>query len=157
MKFCRVIVELVQMNRRRFVVRLDRHIPFSGERSMHIGFDPVQRFLRRRFIKSNRDTVLVSIESYLLYIRMRFDQPNYSRPRVGNSVRALRVWNDFVGHRRIIGEGKPRISAAIAIYFTFLGNSPGKLILRRTLGPEEYSSGSLPGEPGDTQGIVVVH
>ena len=45
MKLCRVIVDLMQMNRRRFVVRRDRYIPFARERSAHVGFDSVQRFV----------------------------------------------------------------------------------------------------------------
>jgi universal stress protein A len=40
-------------------------------------------------------------------IRVRFDQPDQSRPRAGSRIRALRVWNDFVGHLRIMGEGRP--------------------------------------------------
>ena len=59
-------------------------------------------FLLTACHKSNRHTVLIHIQPYLLYIRVRFDQPDYSRPRVGNSVRVLRVWNDFVGHPRIM-------------------------------------------------------
>ena len=76
MKFCRVVVDLVEMNRRRVVVRRDRHIPLSGECSAHVSFDPGQRFLRRRLVKSNRDTVLVKIQPHLLYIRVRFDEPD---------------------------------------------------------------------------------
>ena len=41
MEFCRVIVDLVQMNRRRLVVRRDRHIPLSRERTAHVSCDSV--------------------------------------------------------------------------------------------------------------------
>ena len=44
MKFCRVIVELVQMNRRGFVVGRDGHIPLSRERGTDVVFDLVQCF-----------------------------------------------------------------------------------------------------------------
>ena len=64
MKFCRVIVELVQMNRRGFVVGRDGHIPLSRE---------------------------LAWTSFLIWSNV-----------VGNSVRVLRVWNDFVGHPRIM-------------------------------------------------------
>ena len=49
MKFCRVIVDLVQMNRRRFVVRLDRYIPLAGEFRAHVSLDLVQAFLPMAF------------------------------------------------------------------------------------------------------------
>ena len=91
MKFCRVIVELVKMNYRRFVVRRDRYIPFASERSADVGFDSVQRFVRRCFVKSNRDAVLGHIQPNLLHIRVRFDQPDYSRPCAGFGVCTLRV------------------------------------------------------------------
>ena len=91
MKFGRVIVDLVQMNRRRFVVRRDRHIPFAGELSAHVSFDLVQRFFRWRFVKPNRDAVIINIQPHLLHVRMRFDQPDYSRPGAGSSLGALRV------------------------------------------------------------------
>ncbi len=107
MKFCRVIIELVQMNHRRFIVGRDRHIPLSGERSADVVFDSVQCFFGWRFVKPNRNTVLVDIQPHPLYIRVRFDQPDYSRPRAGTSVRALRVWNDFVSHLRIMSEERP--------------------------------------------------
>lgn len=107
MKFCRVIVELVKMNYREFVVGRDRHIPFASERNAHVGFDSIQRFVRRCFVKSNRDAVLVSIESYLLYIRIRFNQPNYSRPRAGFGVCTLRVCMGFMRHVSIIAKECP--------------------------------------------------
>ena len=107
MKFRRVNVELVEMNHRRFLVGRDRHIPLSGERSADVVFDLVQCFFGWRFVKPNRDTVLVDIQPHLLYIRVRFDQPDYLRPRARSSIRALRVWNDFVSHLRIMGEGRP--------------------------------------------------
>ena len=158
MKFCRVIVDLVQMNRRRFVVRRDRHIPLSGERSAHVGFDPVQCFFRWRVVKSNRDTVLVNIQPHLLYVRVRFDQPDYSRPRARGSIRALRVWNDLVRHLTIYGRRK---ASNLSIDCDLLRISCQ--LARRTrsfaaLGQGEYSSGTLPGQPSaDAQRIVVVH
>ena len=95
--------------------------------------------------------MLVNIQSHLLYVRVRFDQPDYSRPRAGGSIRALRVWNDFVGHRRIMDEGKPAISAAIAICSAFLANSPGEL------GPSPHSGkASIPvGHYPDNQALTL--
>jgi hypothetical protein len=61
MKFCRVITDLVEMNHWRFVVRRDRHIPLSRELSAHVGFYPVQRFFGWRFVKPNRDAVIINI------------------------------------------------------------------------------------------------
>ena len=104
MKFCRVIVELVKMNYRRFVVRRDRHIPFASERNANVGFDSVQRFVRRCFVKSNRDTVLGRIQPYLLYIRVRFDQPDYSQPCAGFGVCTFRVCIGFMRHLSIIAK-----------------------------------------------------
>jgi hypothetical protein len=40
----------------------------------------------------------------------------------------LRFWNDFVGHSRIMDEGRLAISAAIAICSAFLANSPGQRV-----------------------------
>ena len=101
--------------------------------------------------------MFVSIQSYLLYIRVRFDQPDYSRPCARGSVR-LRVWNSFVRHRGTMGEGSPRISAPIAIYFTFLANSPGETgSLRRTLarGERVFQWDTTRNNQALTQGIVV--
>ena len=98
MKFRGVTVELVQMNHRRFVVGRDRHVPFASECSAHVGFDLVQRFLRWRFVKSNRDAVLDDIQPYLLHIWVRFDQSNHLRPSARSSLRGLHVWDDFVRH-----------------------------------------------------------
>jgi hypothetical protein len=61
MKFCRVIVDLVQMNRRRFVVRRDRYIPLSRELSANVGFYSVQSFFGWGFVKPNRDAVIINI------------------------------------------------------------------------------------------------
>ena len=61
MKFGRVMVDFVEMNHRRVVVRRDRHIPFSRELSAHVGFYSVQRFFGWRFVKPNRDAVIIYI------------------------------------------------------------------------------------------------
>jgi hypothetical protein len=104
MKFRGVIVDLVQMNRRRFVVRRDRHIPLSGERAADVGFDSVQHFLRRLLVKSNKDTVLAHIQPYLLYIRVRFDQPYHSRPGVSGPFCGFHIWDPHARHWFIHGE-----------------------------------------------------
>ena len=104
MKFCRVIVELVKMNYRRFIVRRDRHIPFASERNANVGFDSVQCFVRRRFVKYNRDTVLSRIQPDLLHIGVRFDEPDYSRPCAGPGVCTLRVCIGFMRHLSIIAK-----------------------------------------------------
>ena len=126
MKFGRVIVELVKMNRRRFIIRLYRYIPLAGEFRAHVSLDLVQRFFRWRFIESHRDAVLVDVQPHLLHVRMRFNQPDHARPRAGRSIRALRVWNDFVCHLRIIIKRTTLVSAAIAIHCAFLANPPGE-------------------------------
>ena len=104
MKFCGVIVELMQMNHREFIVGRDRHIPFASERNANVGFDLVQRFVRRCFVKSNRDAVLGRTEPYLLHIGVRFDEPDYSRPCAGPGVCTLRVWIGFMRHLSIIAK-----------------------------------------------------
>ena len=126
MKFGRVIADPVQMNRRRFIVRCDRYIPFAGEFRAHVSLDLVQRFFRWRFVEAERDTVLVDVQPHLLHVRMRFNQPDHARPRAGRSIRALRVWNDFVCHLRIIIKRTTLVSAAIAIHCAFLANPPGE-------------------------------
>ena len=83
MKFCRVIVELMKMNHRRFIISLYRHIPLSGELGAHIGLDAVQRFFRWRFVEADRDAVLVDVQPHLLHVRMRFNQPDHARPCAG--------------------------------------------------------------------------
>ena len=52
MKFGRVIVDLVQMNRRRFIIRLYRYIPLAGEFRAHVSLDLVQCFFRWRFVEA---------------------------------------------------------------------------------------------------------
>jgi hypothetical protein len=37
---------------------------------------------------------------------MRFDQPDYSRPRAGSSLCTLSVWSDFVRHMSIIAKDR---------------------------------------------------
>ena len=61
MKFCRVIVDLVQMNRWRFVVRRDRHIPFTGEFRAHVSLNLVQRFVQWRSVEAHRDAMAVEV------------------------------------------------------------------------------------------------
>ena len=104
MKFCRVIVELMKMNHRRFIISLYRHIPLSGELGAHIGLDAVQRFFRWRFVESHRDTVLVDVQPHLLHVRMRFNQPDHARPRAGARLCWLHAWNALVLHWLIHSE-----------------------------------------------------
>ena len=126
MKFCRVIVELVKMNRRRVAIRFSRYIPLSGQFRAHVGLDAVQRLFRWRFVKSDRDAVLVDVQPHLLHVRMCFNQADHPRPRAGRSIRALRVWNDFVCHLIIMIKRTILVSAAIAIHCAFLANPPGE-------------------------------
>lgn len=63
--------------------------------------------------------MLVSIQSYLLYIGVRFDELDYLGPGAGGGVHAFRVWNDFVGHLTIITKRTRLVSAAIAIHCAF--------------------------------------
>ena len=111
MKFGRVITDLVQMNRRRFIISLYRYIPFAGEFRAHVSLDLVQCFFRWRFVEAHRDAVLVDVQPHLLHVRMRFNQPDHARPCAGASICSLRVWNDFVLHLLIMA----KLSAAPCI------------------------------------------
>ena len=126
MKFGRVIADLVQMNRRRFIISLYRYIPLAGEFRAHVSLDLVQRFFRWRFVEAHRDAVLVDVQPHLLHVRMRFNQPDYSRPGAGGSVRALLISNNFVGHDRLWAkerrESQRRLRFALHFLLTRRGN-----------------------------------
>ena len=104
MKFGRVITDLVQMNRRRFIISLYRYIPFAGEFRAHVSLDLVQGFFRWRFVESDRDAVLVDVQPHLLHVRMRFNQPDHARPRAGARLCWLHAWNALVLHLLIIAK-----------------------------------------------------
>ena len=104
MKFGRVITDLVQMNRRRFIVSLYRYIPFAGEFRAHVSLDLVQGFFRWRFVEAQRDAVLVDVQPYLLHVRMRFNQPHHARPCAGARLCWLHAWNALVLHWLIHSE-----------------------------------------------------
>src|SRR5204863_4213842 len=55
------------------------HCPESAARTSFLIWSNVSS--NGNIIKSSRDAVLVHIQSYLLYVRMRFDQPDYSQSR----------------------------------------------------------------------------
>ena len=96
MKFGRVIVELVKMNRRRFIISLCRYIPFAGEFRAHASLDLVQSFFRWRFVEAHSDAVLVDVQPHLLHVRMRFNQPDHARPGAGARLCPLNVCNAFL-------------------------------------------------------------
>ena len=96
MKFGRVITDPVQMNRRRFIIRCSRYIPFAGEFRAHVSLDLVQGFFRWRFVEAQRDAVLVDVQPHLLHVRMRFDQPDHARPRAGARLCPFNVCTAFL-------------------------------------------------------------
>jgi hypothetical protein len=57
MKFGRVVVDLVQMQRWEFAIGQYGDVPVSGQFAIDCRLDFVQRFFRRRLIKSDGDAV----------------------------------------------------------------------------------------------------
>ena len=104
MKFGRVIIDLVQMNRRRLYHQPLSIHPIAGEFRAHVSFDLVQGFFRWRFVKSHRDTVVVDVQPHLLHVRMRFNQPDHARPRAGARLCWLHALNALVLHWLIHSE-----------------------------------------------------
>ena len=64
--FRRVPADLVQMQLWQFAIRYDGNVPVSGQFSADCRLDLVQRFFRRRLIKSDGDAVVLRIQADLL-------------------------------------------------------------------------------------------
>ena len=115
MNLRRVSADLVQMQRWEFAIGYDRDIPVSGEFSTDCRRDLVQRFFRRRLVKSDRDAVVLRIKPDLLDHRVIRDQPGYAHPRLVVC---------FVVHGKLFPAIAHMISAVFVIHSAFLGSLP---------------------------------
>ena len=75
-----VSADLVQMQCWEFTIGFDGNVPVSGQFAADCRLDLVQRFFRRRLIKSDGDAVVLRIKPDLLDRRVIRDQPGYTRP-----------------------------------------------------------------------------
>ena len=115
MNLRRVSADLVQMQRWEFAIGYDRDIPVSGEFSTDCRRDLVQRFFRRRLVKSDRDAVVLRIKPDLLDHRVIRDQPGYAHPRLVVC---------FAVHGELFPAIAHIISAVFVIHSAFLGSLP---------------------------------
>ena len=94
MNLRRVPAHFVQMQRWELATGHDGEVPVSRQFSADCRLDLVQRFLRRRLIKSDGDVVILRIKPDLLDRRMIRDQSGHVRPRLVVCVggRPIRHW-----------------------------------------------------------------
>jgi hypothetical protein len=122
--FRRVPADLVQMQLWQFAIGYDGDIPVSRQFSPDCRLDLVQRFLRRRLIKSDGDAVVLRIQADLPDRRVIRDQPGYARPRlmVCFCGRPIRHW--ILVHGELFPAIAHIISAVFVIHSAFLGSLP---------------------------------
>jgi hypothetical protein len=77
-----VPADLVQMKLWKFAIGYERDVPISRQFPADCRLDLLQRFLRRRLIKSDGDSVVLQIKPDLLDCRMIPDQSDHTRPCV---------------------------------------------------------------------------
>jgi len=82
MNLRRVPTQFVQMQRWELATGHDGEVPVSRQFSADCRLDLVQRFLRRRLIKSDGDVVILRIKPDLLDSRVIRDQSGHVRPRL---------------------------------------------------------------------------
>jgi len=96
-----VPADLVQMKRWELAIGYERDVPISRQFPADCRLDLVQRFLRRRLIKSDGDSVVLRTKPDLLDRGMLPDQSGHARPRAAAWFRGAAIWESILLHSKL--------------------------------------------------------